>query len=208
MVCFLGVALAALVSACGSPETAPFAGNSTGGASTGGASTGGASTGGASTGGASTGGGSTGGGSTGGASTGGASTGGASTGGASTGGAGGTAGASTTLTGDVTRGARLYTTTTSSGCGSCHGTAAAGGLGPNISSSVSAGIGGWTQAEFRDTLRLRKTKDGRTLCDYMPLITPSILDDQGIADIYAFLKSTAPNDTKARGFSKGTFICP
>jgi cytochrome c553 len=139
----------------------------------------------------------------------------ASTGGAGAGSAGassaghagtGSAGANTGG-GDATRGA-MYFKTVTGGCNLCHGNMAEGGQGPNISSSVKFGIGAWTEAEFQNALRNGVAKGGRVLCPFMNTVPPSLLSDQGVADIYAFLMSTPPNEVMDPGSSKGKYLCP
>lgn len=85
-------------------------------------------------------------------------------------------------------------------CVTCHATGAAGALGPNITFSTTAGIGGWTQAELLTTLRTGVNKDGRTLCASMTRFTQSQLSDTDIGTIYAYLR-TLKDDTTNRGMS-------
>ena len=65
--------------------------------------------------------------------------------------------------GDATKGATVYSTN----CVSCHSADAAGKEGPNITMSMTAGIGSWTYQQFHDAVRLGKDKDGTQLCPFM-----------------------------------------
>lgn len=100
---------------------------------------------------------------------------------------------------DATKGAKHYADL----CASCHGPDAAGNQGPNITMSVTNGIGSWTAQQFHDAVRLGKDKDGTALCSFMTIFLPSDVDDQGITDIYAYL-NTKP---KVEVPNKGSY-CP
>lgn len=126
--------------------------------------------------------------------------GGGTAGGNSTAGAGGgsSAGASagggssmnTAKTGNATTGATLYTKMTMPGsCDSCHGPDTGGGIGPNISGSTPAGLGGWTEEQFYQVIRNGKTLAGGKVCMEMPQFKTTDLSDQDIADIFAFTQS-------------------
>lgn len=106
------------------------------------------------------------------------------------------------LTGDATKGAVAYAKTPTS-CNSCHGNNGEGSLGPNISNSTTAGIGGWTQAQFHDAVRNGKAKNGMQLCMFMAPVTAKDMSDQEIADIWAFLK-TKTSDAPMAGSYCGT----
>ncbi len=151
-VCFIGAALAALVSACGSSDTTTTPPAGTAGAATG---TAGAGTG---------------------------------TAGAAT----GTAGSGTgTLTGNPANGAALFASA-ALGCNTCHGNMGEGSLGPNITGDATNGIGAWSEADFATAVRSAKNRKGVALCMQMqpfPTTGPSAITDQGIADIYAWLKT-------------------
>ncbi len=120
--------------------------------------------------------------------------------GPATGGGGGMMAASE-VPGDATNGATLYASS-SLICNSCHGANAEGGIGPNITASVTAGIGSWTQAQFFNAVRNKKSRSGKDLCSFMVAFPVSSVSDQGIYDIYAFVKSKT-NDT----VNKGSGMC-
>jgi mono/diheme cytochrome c family protein len=80
-------------------------------------------------------------------------------------------------------------------CNTCHGATGAGLLGPNISGSVSAGIGSWTEAQFAVAVRTGINKKGEMLCALMPMYPET---DSDLADLYAYLLSQ-PNDTMTQG---------
>jgi cytochrome c553 len=123
----------------------------------------------------------------GGASSGGAAHGGASSGGASSGGA---------ASGDATKGATVY----SINCTSCHGADAAGNQGPNITMSMTAGIGSWTYAQFENAVRLGKAKDGTTqLCSLMTMFAEKDISEPSMLDLWAYLKSKPISDVPQKG---------
>ena len=122
------------------------------------------------------------------------------------GGAGSAGAAAVDLMGDATRGAAVYSSTTAT-CNTCHGKMGEGDQGPNISGSVTAGIGSWTQTQFHDAVRLAKGKDGKRLCSFMAAFEEKYISEQGIADVYAFLKSK-PSDIVVKGTLKGGANCP
>ncbi len=112
--------------------------------------------------------------------------------------------------GAVARGKYLYD---AADCGGCHGgsqTGAppAGGRGlktpfgvfyaPNISSDVGNGIGGWSEAEFRDALRHGIAPGGKQLFPVFPFPSFTGLTDRDISDIRAYILSlpAAPNPDK------------
>ncbi|HKO50744.1 MAG TPA: c-type cytochrome [Polyangiaceae bacterium] len=111
-----------------------------------------------------------------------------------TAGAPGAAGGGTTLTGDATRGAALWVKPTL-GCDSCHGLHAEGGNAPNITKSVTGGIGAFTQAQFHNSVRKALTKEGVPLCTAMIALSPQDASDQDIADMYAYQQAQPAVDT-------------
>jgi mono/diheme cytochrome c family protein len=83
-------------------------------------------------------------------------------------------------------------------CASCHGATGAGGIGPNITGSTTAGIGGWTDAQFLTSLRDGKDDAGEALCSTMPHYTTAQITDAQVADLFAYLKSLS-SDTENPG---------
>ena len=83
-------------------------------------------------------------------------------------------------------------------CSSCHGEKAAGLFAPNITRSTTAGIGAWSYREFYDAVRFSQGRNGRMLCIFMVPFDSSVVSEQGIADIYAFLGTTL-SDVPNRG---------
>lgn len=110
------------------------------------------------------------------------------------------------LTGDATRGAALYANKDVA-CDSCHGKNGEGDQGPNITNSSTAGIGTWSYQEFHDAVRLQKRKGGGMLCTFMQPFAEKDLSEQGMADIYAWLK-TKSSDTVVKGSLTGMPLCP
>ena len=98
--------------------------------------------------------------------------------------------------GDATKGAALWTM---QACVICHGDNAAGLYGPNITMSKTAGIGIWTEAQFRDAVRLGKNIDGSDLCTQMTRFPVSDINDAAIADLFAYLKTKPISDVAMRG---------
>jgi mono/diheme cytochrome c family protein len=114
-----------------------------------------------------------------------------------------------TLVGDATRGAYLIRL---GGCVTCHtdpGTPDAQLAGnrsaglktpfgtfypPNITSSKSAGIGSWSEAEFARALSDGEGPQGH-LYPAFPYDSYTLMSDQEVADLYAALMQTAPVDT-------------
>jgi hypothetical protein len=90
--------------------------------------------------------------------------------------------------GDATKGSTLYGNI----CLTCHGSNAEGTGGPNITMSMTAGIGSWTYAQFYQAGRNATNKDGRPLCVFMTPVKTTDASDCGVQDIYAYLK-TKPN---------------
>jgi cytochrome c553 len=83
-------------------------------------------------------------------------------------------------------------------CATCHGPGAEGDKGPNITSSLTAGIGSWTQAQFTTALRMGIDKNGRALCSDMPRWQKSQLSDADLALVWSYLQSVK-SDTPNRG---------
>jgi mono/diheme cytochrome c family protein len=122
-----------------------------------------------------------------------------------------------TLVGDVTRGNYLIRL---GGCVTCHtdpkhkdaalaGSQSAGistpfgtFYPPNITSSKSAGIGGWTLAQFSDALSNGEGPQGH-LYPAFPYDTYTRMSDQEVADLYAALEATPPIDTPSKPHDVG-----
>lgn len=107
------------------------------------------------------------------------------------------------LQGDAERGAYIFAV--NGGCG-CH-TREAGFLagssqvveGPfgkvalsNITSDEETGIGGWTDQEIIDAIRLGQRPDGRQLFPIMPYMAFSGMSDQDVQDLVAYLRTVPP----------------
>lgn len=91
-------------------------------------------------------------------------------------------------------GAELY----ASNCATCHGPEGAGNIGPNITGSESAGIGGWTEEDFATAVRTGIDDEDEELCSQMPRFTPAQLSDGDISEIYAWLHAQS-DDTENPG---------
>jgi mono/diheme cytochrome c family protein len=104
------------------------------------------------------------------------------------------------MPGNAANGATLYAST-SIGCNTCHGANAEGGLGPNITASMAAGIGGWTEAQFYQVVRNGVARSGMKVCFEMVPFTAAMLSDQGIADVFAFVMSKTSDVAQ-----RGTFV--
>ncbi|MCX8998509.1 cytochrome c [Rhizobiaceae bacterium BDR2-2] len=104
---------------------------------------------------------------------------------------------------DIANGRTLFY---AGGCASCHAAAGAegdaklvlsGGLAlpspfgtfhvPNISPDVSAGIGGWTLADFGNAMKRGVGKQGEHLYPSFPYGSYARMQDQDIADLFGFL---------------------
>ena len=83
-------------------------------------------------------------------------------------------------------------------CTACHAENAAGGLGPNITGSVSAGIGSWSEADFARAIREGFDRSGQKLCVLMAVYPVASMSDVQLRDLYAYLR-TLSNDTPNRG---------
>jgi len=114
------------------------------------------------------------------------------------------AGAGPMLTGNATTGATVYST---KGCSGCHGTNGEGAAGPNITGSMTAGIGKWTIAEFTAAVRSATNRKGAALCSLMAKSDVNLIGDQAMADMFAFLKSK-PVDTAVAGSYCTPALCP
>ena len=104
--------------------------------------------------------------------------------------------------GAVARGAYLFA---AADCGGCHtdkkakGPALAGGAAmvtafgtfyaPNITPHPTAGIGGWTEAQFKRAMREGRGKNGEFLYPVFPYPAFTGMSDRDIADLWAFLKT-------------------
>jgi mono/diheme cytochrome c family protein len=104
------------------------------------------------------------------------------------------------MPGNAANGATLYAST-SVGCNTCHGANAEGGLGPNITASTTAGIGGWTEAQFYQVVRNGVARSGMKVCFEMVPFTAAMLSDQGVADVFAFVLSKTSDVAQ-----RGTFV--
>ncbi|HLJ65680.1 MAG TPA: cytochrome c [Stellaceae bacterium] len=108
----------------------------------------------------------------------------------------------------VARGAILFA---AADCTGCHTDAKNGGAflaggralatpfgtfyGPNITPDRTAGIGAWSEAEFRRALRDGKDDEGAYLFPVFPYPSFTGMSDADIADLYAFLMAQKPAAT-------------
>jgi hypothetical protein len=106
-------------------------------------------------------------------------------------------GAPAVMPGNAANGATLYASA-AIGCNACHGENAEGSLGPNITGSMTAGIGSWTEAQFYQVVRNGVARSGMKVCIEMLPFTAAMLSDQGVADIFAFVTSKT-SDVAQRG---------
>ncbi len=113
------------------------------------------------------------------------------------------AGGSSSTTGDAAKGAVIWSNSQIA-CGSCHDETGKGFYGPNITSSKTAGIGNWTLAQFKAAVRDGKDTDGSDLCLSMSRYPASMIDDAGMADLFAYVQTKAAVDTPASGM----LLCP
>jgi len=107
------------------------------------------------------------------------------------------AGAAGATTGDATRGAALWVKQPQLGCDTCHGLHAEGDTAPNITKSVTGGIGAFTYAQFHQAVREGKNKEGMKLCFAMVAFTTDEASEQDIADLYAYQQAQPPVDAPA-----------
>lgn len=115
-----------------------------------------------------------------------------------------------TLVGDATRGAYLIRL---GDCVTCHTDAKGGGAelaggpalktqfgtfyAPNITSDKTAGIGGWTLAEFSNAISNGEGPQGH-LYPVFPYENYTLMSDQEVADMYAALMATTPDATASK----------
>ena len=94
------------------------------------------------------------------------------------------------------------------GCAACHTDSKSGGAelaggralatpfgtfyGPNITPDRVAGIGAWSEAEFRRALRQGIGREGDYLFPVFPFASYTGLSDADIAELYAYLRSRPP----------------
>jgi len=88
-------------------------------------------------------------------------------------------------------------------CASCHEDDAKGFYGPNITNSMTAGIGAWTLAQFSGAVRDGKDTDGTMLCAAMSRFPAAEINDAQMSDLFAYVKSLPVSDV----VNKGSF-CP
>ncbi|MEI9950821.1 MAG: c-type cytochrome [Pseudomonadota bacterium] len=98
--------------------------------------------------------------------------------------------------GDAAKGSAVYTT---QACNTCHAADGKGDLGPNITMSVTAGLGSWTYQQFLNAVRFGKDKDNVQLCVAMFQFSATDINDASMADLYAFLKSQPISDVVNKG---------
>ncbi|WP_240741619.1 c-type cytochrome [Deinococcus sp. KSM4-11] len=89
---------------------------------------------------------------------------------------------SATAAGDAKAGATVF----ASNCAGCHGAAAKGGVGANL--TTADGPKAWTDAQMITALREGKTPQ-KTLNTIMPRFTAAQVSDTDIANIHAWIKS-------------------
>lgn len=88
-------------------------------------------------------------------------------------------------------------------CGTCHGTTGEGGLlGPNITGSMTAGIGTWSYADFEAAVRVGTDPRGGFLCTTMTTYPESSITAEAMANLYAFLMAEM-NETVMMGACPG-----
>lgn len=68
---------------------------------------------------------------------------------------------------------------------------------PNITSSVTAGIGGWSVLEFEAAMRQGRSPEGHSYYPAFPFLSYRSLTDQNVADLFAALMNTQPVDEAA-----------
>ena len=107
---------------------------------------------------------------------------------------------------DAQRGAQIANL---AGCAACHtaphGAPYAGGYaletpfgvfyGPNLTPDPDHGIGSWTQDDFTIAVRHGRSPDGTPYYPSFPYPAYSALDDEDIADLWAHLRTVAPEPT-------------
>ena len=116
---------------------------------------------------------------------------------------------------DLANGERIFH---AGGCASCHAAPGAaddqklvlaGGLAlkspfgtfhaPNISPDETAGIGGWTLAEFGDAMKRGTGRDGEHLYPSFPYASYARMTVKDIADLYGYLKTLPKSGNVAPG---------
>ncbi len=111
----------------------------------------------------------------------------------------------------ITRGQYLVK---AGGCYACHtaeakdAVAFAGGrglktpfgtfFGPNITPHPTAGIGKWTQEDFNRAMREGRRPDGAHYFPAFPYSSFTLVTDADLGDMFAYLKSLAPNATPSK----------
>ena len=102
--------------------------------------------------------------------------------------------------GSVSEGAQVWT---KQSCASCHQENAAGNYGPNITPSLTAGIGTWTYQQFHDAVRDGKDPGGTALCQSMSRFPAKEISDEDMVNLYAYLRSKPAVDIANTGL-----FCP
>lgn len=109
------------------------------------------------------------------------------------------------------RGAALYRTASCAGCHSppfSDATHTGGGrdlptifgvfYAPNISPHPTAGIGGWSEADFTRALREGRAPDGRPYWPTFPYMTYTRLTDEDVHALWVYVSEQPPVDTPSR----------
>ena len=117
--------------------------------------------------------------------------------------------------GNADTGALVFAAT---GCASCHSNPETKeGLGgghvfktdfgvfyaPNISQSAAHGIGDWTVIELASALLHGTSPEGRHYYPAFPYTSYALMQPQDVADLYAYLKTTAPQETPSKDHELG-----
>lgn len=107
------------------------------------------------------------------------------------------------LAGDVARGEALAR---AAGCATCHtaegGVPYSGGYavvtkfgtfyGPNLTPDPDYGVGRWTEADFERAMRSGRSPEGRPYYPVFPYTSYTLLRDEDMSDLFAYLRSLAP----------------
>jgi len=117
-----------------------------------------------------------------------------------------TAGASNAGTGDATKGKAVYTG--AGACQTCHGDDGKGSQGPNITPSMTAGIGSWTYQQFHDAIRTGKAPNGTQLCTLMTVFAEKDISESSMQDLWAYVKSFPVSDVVQKGSYVTMGFCP
>lgn len=123
------------------------------------------------------------------------------------------------LTPDAARGEEVFY---AGGCASCHAAPGAGeeemlvlaggrALGsdfgtfyaPNISSSVEAGIGGWSALDLANAMQRGVPPEGQHYYPAFPYTTYTRAEPQDIADLHAFMQTLPASETPSRAHDVG-----